>query len=433
MHHDGISGSRWQVEEITEISGVFLVHRSHGSVVKSHQNQLTPSHPLLSFHSCSLSSVDSAFTLSLLIEHRSSPGNPQIDVWRIQPSSSCKLVYTEENIYCLSWKGYLGRWSRTSEMVPLTLSGIAFLLEDEDGYQDCRLLFHQFSSHMVEILLCPSSRSSPPYLIALVYVPENTFISTISFMLPSLWSGEWLGLDNMLISGAGGRGSSFLRMYGLRIGRRLWHERKLVLLPKGKEGMPGRQKQWVCIVKSFQCRDVHCFQDVQDPWTFYNQERISDSLKLSENKKSSSCVKCFSFQGEDHGSYQLLSYKPLIDSLHFFRWENWELGNSRWLALQDTLSSTCQQPQGFLAGHYPLDIMLKIGCPDQIHLGNTLHSITSRDSQALRHIRSSEKSYPKEICLTLRNPKIYLNTSPSHHESPVTHFGKLCCRTLSLL
>lgn len=101
MLHDGIAGSRWQVGEIIEVSEVFLVHRSHESVVRAHRDLLTPSYPLVSFHSSSLSSGDSAFTLSLLIEPRGSPGNPQIDVWRVQHSSSCKLVYAEEHI---SWR-----------------------------------------------------------------------------------------------------------------------------------------------------------------------------------------------------------------------------------------------------------------------------------------------------------------------------------------
>lgn len=54
------AGSRWK--KLCVVSGVFLVYRSHGSMVRSCEYLPTRSHPLMSSHSCSLSRGHPALT-----------------------------------------------------------------------------------------------------------------------------------------------------------------------------------------------------------------------------------------------------------------------------------------------------------------------------------------------------------------------------------
>lgn len=54
------AGSRWK--KLSEVSGAFMVHSSHGSTVRSWQSFPLHTHLLMSSHSCFLLTVDSALT-----------------------------------------------------------------------------------------------------------------------------------------------------------------------------------------------------------------------------------------------------------------------------------------------------------------------------------------------------------------------------------
>lgn len=92
-------------------------------------------------------------------------------------------------------------------MIQLMHQELLFSLKDGDGCQDCRLLFCHFNNHNVKTFLAPPCPSFLPYLLALAYVLENTFINSVSSMLPACGQGvrysDWSGLGNMPTSGDG--------------------------------------------------------------------------------------------------------------------------------------------------------------------------------------------------------------------------------------
>lgn len=89
---------------------------------------------------------------------------------------------------------------------------------------------------------------------------------------------DWSVLSGMPTSETGGGGSIFLKTYRLRIGRRWFHEGKL-LLPKAKGRDAGQQKQWLSTLKPFQFGYMHCFAGRRTPRTTCKSRR---DLRLPE-------------------------------------------------------------------------------------------------------------------------------------------------------
>lgn len=69
------------------------------------------------------------------------------------------------------------------------------------------------TNHNVKTFLTPPFPSFFPYLLAVAYVLENTFINSMLSILPACGQGvrysDWSGLGDMPTSGAGGGMANF--------------------------------------------------------------------------------------------------------------------------------------------------------------------------------------------------------------------------------